>query len=238
MNDAFRPVLKQSLADTLAHRIRQLIQTGEYKQGDRLPAIMEMARSFGVGHPAVREALKKLETMGMVEIRHGSGVYVSRSEDVLVLASDYTGTVTKKLLLDLIRARIPIEMQSVLYAVRNASAEDLQGMRRLLDIAGQSLDNLTVLNSVNMGFHRQIALASGNMVLTQLLDVMQEMFVDEQRMIIGIFGSPQRDHQEHLALLEAIEQRDELLAVERMRKHLEGVEEAIHQWDPELHPVS
>ncbi len=106
MRDAFGPVLKQSLSDKLAQRIRGMIQKGDYQQGDRLPPIMEMARRFGVGHPTIREALKKLETMGFVEIRHGSGVYVSRSEEVLVLASpDYSGTVTKKLLLDLIRTR-------------------------------------------------------------------------------------------------------------------------------------
>ena len=77
MKNAFEPVLRQSLADRLARRIRGLIQNGDYKEGDRLPPIMEMARRFGVGHPTIREALKKLETMGVVEIRHGSGVYVS-----------------------------------------------------------------------------------------------------------------------------------------------------------------
>ena len=93
---AFAPELKQSLSDRLARRIRGMIQRGQYRVGDRLPAIMEMAKRFGVGHPTVREALKKLETIGVVEIRHGSGVYVSRSEEVLVLASpDYPGTVSK-----------------------------------------------------------------------------------------------------------------------------------------------
>ena len=108
MADPFKRLSKQSLSDRLARHIRRLIQT-DYVQGDRLPPIMEMARRFGVGHPTVREALKKLETMGVVEIRHGSGVYVSRSHEVLVLASrDFTGTVTKKLLLDLIQARAPL----------------------------------------------------------------------------------------------------------------------------------
>src|SRR5215467_2879512 len=100
MKGGFEPVLRQSLADRLARRIRGMIQNGSYREGDRLPPIMEMARQFGVGHPTVREALKKLETVGVVEIRHGSGVYVTRAEEVLLLASpDYSGGVTKKLLL-------------------------------------------------------------------------------------------------------------------------------------------
>src|SRR2546425_4748903 len=167
-----------------------MIQGGQYRVGDRLPSIMEMAKRFGVGHPTIREALKKLETMGVVEIRHGSGVYVSHSEDVLVMASqDYAGTVTKKLLSDLIRARIPLEVLSVGYAVRNAVPEDLLEMRRLLNAAGQYLTNDTVLNDTNMSFHRRIALASKNTVLAQLLDVLHELFTNEQRMILDIFGS-------------------------------------------------
>jgi GntR family transcriptional repressor for pyruvate dehydrogenase complex len=239
MRDAFAPVLKQSLSDKLAQRIRGMIQKGDYGQGDRLPPIMEMAKRFSVGHPTIREALKKLETMGIVEIRHGSGVYVSRSEEVLVLASpDYPGTVTKKLLLDLIDTRMPLEMKSVAEAVKNATLDDLVEMRRLLKQAGDNFDNDVVLNETNMGFHRQIAIASGNTVLLQLLDVLRDLFTEEQRLILGIFGSRERDHREHLAILESLENRDEAVGVERMRKHLQGVADSIHRWDPDNHPVS
>lgn len=239
MRDAFAPVLKQSLSDKLAQRIRGMIQKGDYGQGDRLPPIMEMAKRFSVGHPTIREALKKLETMGIVEIRHGSGVYVSRSEEVLVLASpDYVGTVTKKLLLDLIDTRMPLEMKSVAEAVKNATLEDLVEMRQLLKKAGDNFDDDVVLNETNMGFHRQIAIASGNTVLLQLLDVLRDLFTEEQRLILGIFGSRERDHREHLAILEALESRDEALGVDRMRKHLQGVADSIHRWDPDNHPVS
>jgi GntR family transcriptional repressor for pyruvate dehydrogenase complex len=239
MRDSFAPVLKQSLSDKLAQRIRAMIQKGEYTQGDRLPPIMEMAKRFGVGHPTIREALKKLETMGFVEIRHGSGVYVSRSEEVLVLASpDYGGEVTKKLLLDLINTRMPLEVMSVAEAVKHATLDNLVEMKRLLTTAGQSLANDVVLNEVNMGFHRQIALASGNMVLLQLLDVLHDLFTDEQRLILDIFGSRERDHKEHLAILEALEQRDEKKGTELMRKHLQGVADSILRWDPEHHPVT
>ncbi len=239
MKDPFRPVVKESLSDRLARRIRTLIMAGEYARGDRLPAIMEMARRFGVGHPTVREALKKLQTTGMVEIRHGSGVYVSRGHDVLVHASrDYGGTVTKKLLVDLVQTRIPLEIFSASTAVAQATAADLAEMRELLETAGRNLNNDGVLNTTNMAFHRRIALASGNTVLAQLLDVLGDLFSDEQRLILGIFGSREQDHREHLAILEALEQRDAKLVRERMRKHLEGVLKAVLRWDPEHLPVT
>jgi GntR family transcriptional repressor for pyruvate dehydrogenase complex len=240
MKKTLRPVSKQSLSDRLAHRIRELIRQGDYGRGDRLPSIMEMARSFGVGHPTVREALTKLEAVGVVEIRHGSGVFVSRDDDgVLLLATPgYSPVVTRKLLQDLIRSRMPLEMQSVAEAVEHLTARHLKEMRRILTMAGQHLADDTVLHTVNMDFHRQIAVASGNTVLLQLLDVLRELFQREQLMILDIFGSREQDHQGHLAILDALERRNASLAVERMRRHLQGVLDAVQRWDPARHPVA
>jgi GntR family transcriptional repressor for pyruvate dehydrogenase complex len=238
MKHSFEPVVKQSLPDKLARQIRGTIQSGNYRRGDRLPPIVEMAKRFEVGQPSIREALKKLEAMGVVRIRHGSGVFVTRSEEVLVLASpDYAGTVTKKLLLDLIRARIPIEIQSVADCVKNATPEQVRELKRILTNAGHHLADDEVLNSVNMEFHGKVAEASGNSVTAQLLAVLHELFTDEQRLILDIFGSREDDHEDHLQILEAIERRDEALAVERMRSHLESVHASIQRWDPEHHPV-
>lgn len=238
MKQAFAPLERQSLSDRLARQIRGTIQGGNFRRGDRLPPIMEMARRFGVGHPTIREALKKLEAMGVVDIRHGSGVFVTRSDDLLVLASpEHSGTLTKKLLLDLIRARMPLELQAVADAVHTASAEHLAEMRRLLIEAGANIYDDERLNTANMGFHHQIARASGNVVLAQLLNALHDLFSDEQRMILGIGADRQRDLEEHLAILDAVEQRDEARAVELMRSHLEGVKELIQRWDVDEAPT-
>lgn len=73
---AFAPIRKQRLSDELVRQIRGSIDTGRFREGDRLPPIAEMARRFEVGLATVREALTKLEVMEIVEIRHGSGVFV------------------------------------------------------------------------------------------------------------------------------------------------------------------
>lgn len=233
-----RAELKQPLSEGLAQQLRRSIQEGKYRKGDRLPPIMEMARRFGVGHPTVREALKKLETMGLVEIRHGSGVYVSRSDDVLVLASqDYVGAVDKKLLLDLVDARIPIEVRAVAGAAHNATQENLDAMRALLETAAANFGDDEILTATNMAFHHEITQASGNVVLSQLLDVLRQLFQKEQRIILNIYGSPEKDHSEHLGILDALERRDERLAVQRMQQHLQGVREVVQLWDPVSVPV-
>ena len=63
-------VAKQSLPDRLTRQIRRTIQSGDFRRGDRLPPIVEMAKRFAVGQPSIREALKTLEAMGVVQIRH------------------------------------------------------------------------------------------------------------------------------------------------------------------------
>jgi GntR family transcriptional repressor for pyruvate dehydrogenase complex len=229
---------KDRLADRVARRIQDLIQSGDYAEGDRLPSIMEMARRFKVGHPSVREALKRLETIGMVEVRHGSGIYVSRSHHVLMVAApDYTGEVNKKLLLDLVEARTAIETHSVMLAAQHGTAEHFAEMRRLLDTAGANLGDDELFNTVNTAFHLEIARASGNVVLTQMTDVVRNLFTDAQRVILGINKTRERDHGQHLGILAALEMRDPELCVARMRAHLEGVRDAITAWDPEVHSL-
>lgn len=77
---SFVPIQKERLSDEVVRRIRDSIESGQFRQGDRLPTIAEMARRFGVGLATVREALTRLEVMLIVEIRHGSGVYVMRGD--------------------------------------------------------------------------------------------------------------------------------------------------------------
>lgn len=232
MSSSFHPELRRGMADRLASRIKAMIRDGGFQQGDRLPAILEMARRFGVGHPTIREALKKLETTGWVEIRHGSGVYVLRNEDVLLVASpDFSGQVTRKLLLDLIRTRMLLEPHVVEGAAHHVKPEDIAEMRRVLVEAGEHLDDGVVQHATNARFHRSIAAASGNAVFAQLIDVLVELFIEEQRLILDLV-SRERHHEEHLGILAAIEARDGALGKERMLSHLRGVEDALERLGP------
>lgn len=239
MKTEFERVERSNLADDLAERIVQMIRSGVYQSGDRLPAIMEMARSFGVGHPAVREALKKLEMIGVVEIKHGSGVYVGKDQDMLLVTNPvFGGVVSKKLMLDLIEARIPIEVKSAALAAREATDGHLARMDELLNEASESMHDDAALSAANMEFHRQIAVASGNIVLAQLQEVLTNLFQHEQRVIMDIHGSRDQDHTEHREILEALQLRDPDLAQERMHSHLDWVRQTVLRWDPNRTPIA
>ena len=232
-------VEKTTLSDDLTARLLQLIRSGDYQPGDRLPAIMQMAQSFGVGHLTLREALRKLEVIGAVEIRHGSGVYVKRGKDMLLVKNPiFGGSVTQGLLLDLIEARIPIETRAMTLAASHATDENLARMAELLDQAEAVLEDDTKLSETNMEFHHEIAIASGNTVLAQVQEVLSRLFQTEQRLILGIYGSREQDHREHVGLYEALTLRDATLAKDRMHAHLVGVRDAVLQWDSDQTPLA
>ncbi|HEX8903485.1 MAG TPA: FadR/GntR family transcriptional regulator [Longimicrobiaceae bacterium] len=228
-----KPVARQSLADELAQRVRQMIQAGGYRPGDRLPSIAHMARQFGVAHPTLREALRKLETLGIVEIRHGSGVYAGVDENPLLITNPvFEGGLTRKLLLDLVDARAPIEVKAVELAATHASPEQLETMCALLAAAGERLGSRQEVSEANRAFHREIARASGNPVLSQLLDALGNVFQEEQRFVNATHAARARFHREHQEILGALERRDAALACARMRAHLDGVRDLLRRSAP------
>lgn len=239
MKAGFAPVEKSGLADDLAQRLVVLIRSGSYQPGDRLPSIMEMARRFGVGHPTLREALKKLESMGVVEIKHGSGVYVGKGQNMLLVSNPvFGGVISKKLLLDLIQARLPIEIEAAGLAASEATEANLERMAALMARAEDQLEDDAVLSVINMAFHREIAVASGNTVLTQIQEVLTNLFQREQRLILRIYGSRMKDHEEHMEILDALRSRDSARVQKLMRAHLEGVRAVLLRWDPEKTPIT
>lgn len=228
MRRALSPVARRSLADDLAGCVRQLIDSGGYASGDRLPSIAEMARRFGVARPTLREALRKLETLGFVEIRHGSGVYVRESQDSLLLSNPaYGGELTRKLMVDVLEARLAIEVKAAGLAAARVSQVSLERMRQVLARAAARMSVDAVVGVANLAFHREVALASGNPVLAQMLDVFAGVIGEEQRVILSVSPCRERLHREHLGIMDALERGNGDLAAERMRAHLEGVREVL-----------
>ena len=226
-SDSFAEVTRDSLADTLARRIRGMIQSGEYTEGDRLPAILEMARRFGVGPPTVREALKKLETLGVVDVRHGSGVYVASRRELLVLARPQLGgSIGDSVLSDLIEARIPLEVEAARTAALRASDDELAAMRHLLESVDGVVDEHRLV-AADAAFHRQLAAASGNTIVEQMLDALRDLFTGEGNVVRWAPLLCDAEPLAHGRILEALERHDAVAASEAMRAHLERVRDAV-----------
>lgn len=235
MKNFIVPINKKTLSDNIAQRIKDFIVAHGYQVGDRLPTTAELAKSFGVGQPTIREAFKRLQAVGAVTVRHGSGIFVGDQINSLFLPNPIMSDEppTKKLLLDLIEARIPIEIQAIALAVKNASVENLARMEELLKKAEEYMNDDDKLNKINISFHKEISLASGNYVLYQILSVLNNLFIEEQRLLIDIYMSKKDDHRQHVSILNVLKKRNKKKATELMRAHLESVRQAILKWNPE-----
>ena len=220
-------VPRQDLSNDVGDRILGFIAEQQLLPGDRLPALRDLAAMFAVATPTVREALRRLQALGMVDMRHGSGVYVRRTQQRLMLSNPHvsrSGIDRADMILDLLEARRLIEPTLAGLAAVNASDAELDSLAGLLDLAsGRLAQSDDALNESNMAFHVRIALLSGNTVLYEIMDSLIELRLSDQLMIQSIFDARERDHQEHVQILDALRSRDAGLAEERMAHHVETV---------------
>ncbi len=226
-------VHKEKLSDRLARAIKGMIDSGGYEIGDRLPTIAEMAGMFEVGAPTLREALKKLQTSGVVHIKHGSGIFVAEHHDSLFVHNPVIERKpSKKVMLDLMEARLSVEPFTAGLAAEHATEAQTDRMGSLLDSARVSLDRgeSLPLAEANLAYHREISIASGNGVISQLLALITGLFQIELYAILEIYGSTERDYIEHRSILAAIKKHNRPLSIRRMRNHLASVRVAIEQY--------
>ncbi|MFI6604251.1 FadR/GntR family transcriptional regulator [Nonomuraea sp. NPDC050536] len=221
-------VTRPTLSDALTERMLELIREGGHRPGDRLPSTRELSQRFAVTTPTLREALRRLEATGAIEMRHGSGIYVGAAIERIVLPNPNMREMAGAQLLELLGARIVIEPPLAAMAADHATREDLGSLRHVLEEAGRHLRGQDAeLHEANMTFHRATARLAGNSVLDEVVDSLLTVHGPEQQQILQIFDDRRRDYDEHLAILEAIEARDAAQAEERMRSHLLDVKTVI-----------
>ncbi|MGC4955584.1 FadR/GntR family transcriptional regulator [Actinomadura citrea] len=227
-------VARPSLADALTERMLDLIRAGGLQAGDRLPSARELSQRFAVTTPTLREALRRLEATGAIQLRHGSGIYVGADLERVVIPNPNVRELEADRLLQLLDARLLIEPPLAGRAARRSRPADIELLRALLDQAGADLGSdaqeaETRLHKANMAFHREVAGVAGNSVLCEVIDSLLSVHASEQRAIQRIFDDRVRDFDEHTAILAAIEAGEERDAESLMRSHLADVKHVIEQ---------
>lgn len=218
-------VVRRSLLDDLATSMLALIADRRLSSGDQFESVRSLADRFKVAVPTIREALRRLEATGAVELRHGSGVYVGQHIGRLVLANPLAPTPSGDRLVELLQARALIEPPVAALAARLRSDDALERLDGHLAAAEELIvsGDHAALAEVNMAFHRSLAQASGNATLAEVVESVTVVNVREQLEILHIHGDRQTDLQEHRAILEAVRAGDAELAERLTREHLDGV---------------
>jgi DNA-binding FadR family transcriptional regulator len=203
-----------TVTDEAIDKIRQLIISGEWGPGDRLPPEPELAAKLGLSRNSLREAVRALSMVRVLEVRQGDGTYVSSLEADLLLESMrfVTYLLRDHTVIELFEVRRLLEASAAALASVRMDDADRQALKVQLDrmIAAQAVDELV---EADAAFHALIAKASGNSVLSSLLESLSSRTM-RARLLRGRMGQQALDETraEHTQIFEAVTGRDPELA--------------------------
>ncbi|MFN8594194.1 MAG: FadR/GntR family transcriptional regulator [Thermomicrobiales bacterium] len=217
-------VRRNRVSDDVADRLLRLIDDRGLLPGDRLPAERELATQLSVARTSVREGLRALELIGLVDIRPSRGVFLKVGPGAtldLVIKSwiaSHQGSVT-----ELIELREALETQSAALAALRATPLDIHAIERTLELQRAVMDSLDIELFVrgDNAFHDAVAIASGNGLVRQALASIARD-IDVYKTATARLGFPAREHAvaDHARIAEAIRRGDETAARLAMRRHI------------------
>jgi DNA-binding FadR family transcriptional regulator len=206
--------------------LRERLLAGALKPGDRLISERELAGQLGVSRPIVREALRALTVLGIVEIRDRVGTVVTRP-DVSVLNDFFTFALAQQadMLDDVMQARVAIECQAIRLTCERAGIADFERLQRALAKIEATIDEADAGGMADFEFHRTIVLASRSETLTVLHNSLAGLLTHSHRSrreLVQSFPSMKTYLvDDHRRIFEAVVARDPERADATLRKHFE-----------------
>ena len=218
----FSQIKKTRLYEEVADQIKKAIFDGELKPGDRLPSERELCKVFGVGRPAIREALRTLSVMGLIEVN--TGVRGSFIKEVNI--TQYLEAVREQLawliklgedtVQELWEVRKYMEIGIAHLAARNATPDDFEELDRLMEEMDACGDDIYAYFPIAVEFHRKLAMATKNRVFFVLWEIFEDILLKGYTPILDkLFPEgPVRLREPNRVLLQAIKSGD-LAAIDK-----------------------
>ncbi|MEV6848963.1 FadR/GntR family transcriptional regulator [Actinoplanes sp. NPDC051411] len=226
-----------ALTDEAIERIKSMIVSGELRPGDRLPKEADLATRLGLSRSSLREAVRALSLIRVLDVRHGDGTYVTslRPEALLETVGfllDFHGDDS---VLDLLAVRRILEPAATAMAARAMSDSEIESLGALIAVTGDApghddVDGLNDLIAADLEFHRRIATGSGNAVLASLIESLSAPTL-RARVWRGLTqeNAVLRTIEQHQAIRQALAAREPELARARATVHIADVEEWLRQ---------
>ncbi|TFD70847.1 FadR/GntR family transcriptional regulator [Cryobacterium gelidum] len=216
-----------AVTDEAILKIKDMILSGEIKPRDKLPPEKELSERLGLSRSSLREAVKALEVIRVLDVRRGDGTYVTSLEPRLLLEAMtfITDLHTDSSILELFAVRRILEPAAAALAAVRMSAAELATLRALVELVNESTD-VEGLVTADIRFHGAIAAASGNAYLASLIDSLSSHTM-RARIWRGLTQehSVERTLAEHKAIADALEEHDAELAQALTIVHISGIEQ-------------
>lgn len=223
------PIERRKVYELLAERLVAQISHHTLRPGDPLPTERELSQSYRVGRSSVREALRILESKGLIKSVANGAFVVAEYANPLNSSLDLLLTLQEASLRELFEVRKILEVEYAGLAAIRRSDEDREAMGEAIDemVAGLSAQDRYI--AADLRFHLTVAGATGNRIALHMMQAIRAPLQHALASIYHIPGSPQRSIEQHRRILEAVAARDAAAARHRMREHLLKVEHDIEK---------
>jgi DNA-binding FadR family transcriptional regulator len=223
---------RSRLSDQIAARFERMIVSGELAPGDSLPSERDLMERFGVGRPAVREALFALQKMGLVALSSGARARVTAPTADRVL-SELAGAARYYLSAEggeraFQDARAFFEAGLARHAAIHATEVDLAALKRALDANARAVRDIEQFQKTDVGFHLQLALISRNPIFKAIHDALESWLMQQRRYSLLVPGALKAAYEYHRKIFNAVAAGDPDRAEKAMRDHLASV--ADYYW--------
>ena len=202
--------------------LKQRIRRGEWLPGERLPSIIRLAKDLNISTGSVREALRSLQSIGLVKIEHGRGVFVVGARRSTDLTSHFQD-VNIGLIVALAETRRILEPELAALAAERATAEDLAEIDRLARQMEQQAAQGVDFVEPDVQFHRRIAQAGYNPILFRMMESVNDLFMESRRITSKEPGLTARAVRYHMLIAEALSDRNAPQARLLMLAHMNDV---------------
>jgi GntR family transcriptional repressor for pyruvate dehydrogenase complex len=230
----FGTLQKDSLSQKIVDRLLSLIKEKQLKPGDRLPPERELAVSMGVSRPSLREALRALSIMNIIENRQGSGTYITSLEpERLVEHLDFIIALNDQSFLDLFQARKILEVGLVSLAAQNIREDEISALKLCLARTAHEIDDPEVFLQCDLEMHQHIIDAARNQILALFMKSINDLNIASRRRTGESRKVREQTLKDHRVILTALQARNASLAAQAMRDHLDHVEQHLKEMTSE-----
>jgi len=227
-----KPIKRVRLYEKAVEQIQSLILRKHYKPGDHLPPERSLAEQLNISRPSLREALRILDVMGLIDIKVGDGIYV-KEVNFLPYIESVNLSISSRLqmekdsLIKLWEVRKILEVGMVDRSTRQITEPFLKSLWRCIEEMEKNIGNQDVFISSGIRFHRLIAEAGQNEILILIWDTLANLIRKSHDKIYRIARSPARSLLAHKRIYFALKKRNVKKAVEAMKKHMDEEEQAL-----------
>ena len=217
-----------SVALEAVDQIKQMIINGQLRAGEKLPTERELADTLGVSRPTIRESIRALAALRIVEPVHGAGTYITSLEpELLAQPIDFLLQVNDDALLDLFDARVVLESGLARMAGDRRTDEDIACLEQTIASHSANLTDAATALELDFRFHAEVAHAAHSPILASLLASTAALGRASRARTGRSLSVREQAHRDHESILDALRAREAVTAERAMIAHLEHIREAV-----------